>query len=133
MPPKLIMKQSAPSLSVLRTILNVLSLYLKRIFLDQVLTCDVFNLLCNIFSVFIFIYFLALSTFSLNYYARFSLCFLLSFTVLSRAFDPICMKMRVINFIIIIIILLLILLDKNKGCDNLIYLQHGILFFFKGP
>ena len=67
--------------SVLRTILNSLNFLLKRIFLDQLLVYNVFNLLCNIFRVF-----LALFTFSLSYYAHLSLYFLLTFTasVLTR-------------------------------------------------
>ena len=53
--------------------------------------------------------------------------------VLSRSFDHICMEKARYKFLFIIIILLLILFDKNRRCDNLIHLWHGIWFFFKGP
>ena len=52
--------------------------------------------------------------------------------VLSRSFDHICMEKARYKFLIIIfILLLLIVLDKNRRCDNLIHLWHGILFFLR--
>ena len=79
---------------------NVLNLYLKRIFLDYLLICNVFNLLCNMFSVFIFIYISALFILSLNYYAHFSFYFLLTFTCCHALLNIFAWKRRVINFLL---------------------------------
>ena len=87
------MEQSAPS-SVLRTIFesfkSLLKKYLFRLAFD---ICNVFNLLCNIFSVYLY-FILGLFTFSLDYYAHFNIYSISCYTLLIIF----AWKERIINF-----------------------------------
>ena len=70
-----------PFTSFLRTTyFERLKSLLKKHLFRLAFGCNVFNLLSNIFSVFIFIWFLGLFTLSLNYCAHFSFYFLLTLT-----------------------------------------------------